>query len=235
VTRAEPLRERLRRARLHLIFTPDASGGRDSLAALAAAAPFVDIVQVRPKPREADLDPLGRATALVRSDAREVFEWSERVLATLAPLGERAPLILVNDRVDVALALLARGVAGVHVGQDDTPASVARAALGPDALIGLSTHTLAQVVAAQELPVDYLGFGPIWSTPTKGYARGLGATAAWIACEGSEAPVFPIGGVSVENASELCEVGRAAVSSAILAAEDPAAAARALRAALEDG
>lgn len=214
-----------------LVFSPHAAAGRDPLAALEAAAPFVDIVQVRPKSPES-ASALATGSALHRTSARELLEWTLKTLDVLR--GARCePLVIVNDRVDVARALAERGVDGVHVGQDDAPAHVARAVLGEDALIGLSTHSLAQVVAGQEAPVDYFGFGPIWATATKGYERGLGATAAWVAQHGCDRPVFPIGGVDVERAEELAECGRAAVSSAILAAADPADAARRLRAALE--
>jgi thiamine monophosphate synthase len=75
----------------------------------------------------------------------------------------------------------------------------------------------------------------VHATATKGYARGLGATAAWLACEASPLPVFPIGGIDMGNAGELARGGRACVGSAILSADDPFAAARAIRAALEAG
>jgi thiamine-phosphate pyrophosphorylase len=127
------------------------------------------------------------------------------------------------------------GCAGVHVGQDDTPAAAARAFLGDGPLIGVSTHTPEQVVEADDGPADCLGFGPVHATGTKGYARGLGSEACWIASLGTSKPLFPIGGIGVENAHELARVGRAAVGAAILAADDPAAAARAIRASLEDG
>lgn len=220
------LRRRLAAARLYLIFTPGLVTGREPLEVLEAALPHVDIVQVRPK----------GAGLAARSDARETLEWTERVLALVERLRSEA-LVLVNDRVDVARALLERGVAGVHLGQDDTPPRVARELLGSAALLGLSTHSGAQVIAALDEPVDYLGFGPIHATATKGYARGLGAEAAWIASQAASVPVFPIGGIGLAQASDLAEVGRAAVSSAILTARDPAAAARALReslAALEE-
>jgi thiamine-phosphate pyrophosphorylase len=122
--------------------------------------------------------------------------------------------------------LLRAGLDGVHLGADDAPPELARELLGPDVLIGLSTHTAADVARAEELPVDYLGFGPIHATETKGYRQGLGAEAAWIAAQASALPVFPIGGIEPSNAAELAEVGRAAVSRAVLAAEDPGAAAR---------
>jgi len=221
------LNDRLRDARLMLIFTPELVPGaaRDpelAVRALEAALPFVDAVQVRVK------DPEDPALA---APARAARDWTRRVLE-LARDAPHAPLVLVNDRVDVALLLRAEGVAGVHLGADDCPPREARELLGPDALIGLSTHSSRDVARAAELPVDYLGFGPIHATGTKGYARGLGPEAAWIAQEATPLPVFPIGGIDATNAGDLAPLGRAAVASAVLAAPDPAAAARALRAAL---
>ncbi len=211
-------RSRLGEARLMLLFTPQLCGARDPLDVLARVLPWIDAIQVRIKP-------LGAAAAV--SLARELFEWTERVLT----LARGRALVLVNDRVDVC-AVLAAEAAGVHLGQSDTPAADARSLLGPAPLIGLSTHTQAQVVQGAELPIDYLGFGPVFPTPTKGYARGLGPEAAWIASQGSPLPLFPIGGITPENASELEPVGRACVGSAILGAPDPARAAQVIRAAL---
>ena len=212
------LRRRLAAARLYLVFTPGLVTDRDPLEVLAAALPFVDLVQVRPTSSGLD----------ARSDARETLEWTERVLAVVERSGCEA-LVIVNDRVDVARTLLERGVAGVHLGTDDAPPRVARELLGTEALVGLSTHTAAQVIAACDEPLDYLGFGPIHATATKGYARGLGPEAAWVASQAVPVPVFPIGGIGLAQAADLAEIGRAAVSSAILCAPDPAAAARALR------
>lgn len=217
-------REKLRAARLMLLFTPELSGRRDPLEALAAALPFVDVVQVRPKP-------LGKALHAPCA-AVDVLAWTRRVLALRATLGLDA-LVLVDDRVDVAELLLAEGASGVHLGQDDCPVPIARERLGAGAIVGWSTHTFEQVVEADELQLDYLGFGPVNATATKGYERGLGAEAAWIASRASSFPVFPIGGIGRENAQELARVGRAAVGSAILSADDPARAARELRALLD--
>src|SRR5262249_51136332 len=136
---------------------------------------------------------------------------------------------ILDDRVDVALDLGDAGCDGVHLGQDDCPSVLARELLGPDALIGLSTHDASQVGAAWDLPVDYLGFGPVYATATKGRARGLGPGAAWIAWDASHLPVFPIGGIDATNAADLSRVGRAAVGAAILGAEHPDRAARELR------
>ncbi|MCB9916432.1 MAG: thiamine phosphate synthase [Planctomycetes bacterium] len=226
---ADERRARLAEARLMLVFTP-ALCAADPREVLAALAPWVDAIQVRPKA------PAAAASAGVRADpsgeARATWEWALVALDVLAAASAR-PLLLVNDRVDVALALAARGVDGVHLGQDDLPPRAARALLGAAPLVGLSTHDAPQVVRAQEEPVDYLGFGPVFATATKGYARGLGPEAAWVAAEASPLPVFPIGGIDAARALELEPVGRAAVSAALLAADDPAAVAAQLRAALE--
>ena len=215
------LRERLGAARLYLVFTPSLCAGRDPLEVLEALLDVVDLVQVRVKGRDG------------RTDAARTCECTERVLELCARLGDAAPPVLVNDRVDVARALAERGCAGVHLGQDDAPPRAARELLGARALIGLSTHDAAQVARAGDEPVDYLGFGPVHATSTKGYARGLGSEAAWIAARATHLPLFPIGGIDARNASELEDVGRAAVGAALLAAPDPVRAARELRALLE--
>lgn len=220
-------REQLSRARLMLLFTPELCGARAPLDVLAAALPFVDAVQVRIK--------LAGALGPTPAPARETWEWSRRILDLARARGTTPFVLLVDDRADVAQALAAEGVAGVHLGQEDMPAGLAREFLGPEPLIGLSTHDMRQVAVAAEEPVDYLGFGPVHATRTKGYERGLGSEAAWIAASTSFVPVFPIGGIEFANAQELARVGRAAVSSAILSAADPARAARELRALLETG
>jgi len=218
---ADELRERLGAARLYLVFTPSLCGGRDAFEVLEALLGLIDVLQVRVKGRDG------------RTDAATTLACTVRVLELCARLGDAAPPVLVNDRVDVERALLASGCAGVHLGQDDTPPRVARELLGARALIGLSTHDAAQVARADDEPVDYLGFGPVHATSTKGYARGLGSEAAWIAARATHLPLFPIGGIDAGNAGELEDVGRAAVGAALLAAADPARAARELRALLE--
>jgi thiamine-phosphate pyrophosphorylase len=210
-----------------LLFTPAACGARDPLEVLESVLPSIDVVQVRPKA-------LG-ATGAVHApcEARATWEWARRVLDLVNARADVDVLVTVDDRVDVAAALRSAGCAGVHLGQDDCPVEVARAALGPDALIGLSTHTLDQVAEAEDAPVDYLGFGPVHATSTKGYAAGLGSEAVWIAGQASAKPIFAIGGITLENVGELARVGRAAVASAILGADDPARAAREMRALLD--
>ncbi len=200
-----------------LIFTPELCPQEsDPLAVLERMLPALDVIQVRIKDPE-----------LGTSPARATSDWTRRVLELVARTGSET-LVLVNDRVDVAAALAAQGVDGVHLGADDAPPELARALLGPAALIGLSTHCAADVARAAELCVDYLGFGPIHATATKGYAQGLGSEAAWVAARSCACPLFPIGGIDATNASELAEVGRAAVGRALLSAADPARAAREL-------
>jgi thiamine-phosphate pyrophosphorylase len=218
-------REHLARARLMLLFTPELCGAREPLTVLAAALPFVDAVQVRIKPP-------GMHSA-APAPARETWEWSRRILDLARSRGTPPFVLLVDDRADVARALAHEGLAGVHLGQDDMPSREAREFLGPETLIGLSTHDMRQVAEALEEPVDYLGFGPVHATPTKGYARGLGSEQSWIAAGVAHVPVFPIGGIDLANAQELARVGRAAVTSAILSAADPERAARELRELLE--
>lgn len=211
----------LERARLMLLYTPELCAPRAPLAVLEEAWPHLEAVQVRLK-----------EPGLATGPARALLEATRAVLALRARTG-RAVLVLVNDRVDVARALRDEGVDGVHVGADDAPPALARAELGDELLIGLSTHSAADVVRAGEEPLDYLGFGPVHATATKGYTRGLGSEAAWIAARASPWPLFPIGGIDLASVDELVEIGRAAVSSAILSAPQPGEAARALRAALD--
>ena len=207
-----------------LIFTPGlptASGS--ALEALRAALPHVDVLQVRAKSPSSPDAP---------SQAREVAVWTRQVLELLDEHDGPRPLVLVNDRVDVAAALAAEGCDGVHVGADDCAPAHARSVLGEAALIGLSTHSAGEVASADDGLLDYLGFGPVNATSTKGYDRGLGPEAAWVADQASALPLFPIGGIDLTNVGELAQIGRAAVGAGITAASDPAAAAQALRAAL---
>jgi thiamine-phosphate pyrophosphorylase len=221
------IRDQLERAHLLLLFTPGVCTRHEPLRALEAALPFVDVVQVRPKsPDSSSHSPCA---------ARDTHDWCVRVLDLVAGMSRPQVLVMVDDRVDVARALWSRGCAGVHVGQDDCPAGVARDFLGDEPLIGLSTHSLEQVAAAEDERVDYLGFGPFRPTRTKGYERGLGPEACWIAGAASARPLFPIGGIDRANVTEIARVGRAAVASAILDAEDPARAARELRELLAAG
>jgi thiamine-phosphate pyrophosphorylase len=142
-------------------------------------------------------------------------------------------LLVVNDRLDVALAVEADAV---HLGQEDLPLAAARAALGSRAstmMIGLSTHDLAQVREAVRGGADYIGFGPVFATATKANPDpvvGLDGLAAAVAAA-SGVPVVAIGGVTVHAAPSLYAAGAAMACaiSAVNGAADPVAAGRALR------
>ena len=119
--------------------------------------------------------------------------------------------VIVNDRPDLALM---SHHAGVHVGQDDFPPAQARRLLGEDAIIGVSTHTSAQVEAALREPITYLAVGPVFATRTKdtGYqAVGLEFVSA-VARMAGAVPVVAIGGITLENASSVIAAGAAAVA-----------------------
>lgn len=175
----------------------------------------------------------GGATAVqVReplATTRQLCQLAETVHHALA--GTAVPL-LVNDRLDVALAV---GAEGVHLGQSDLPATYARRIGGPDLLVGLSVSTLEQTAAANALPagtVDYLGVGPVFATLTKPLAApalGLELTARVRA--GTSLPCVAIGGIDAGNAAQVRATGvdGIAVISAVCVAPDPEAAAVALR------
>jgi thiamine-phosphate pyrophosphorylase len=137
-------------------------------------------------------------------------------------------LLLVNDRPDVAKLVEADGV---HLGQDDLPWQAARAILGPRALIGVSTHSDAEIDAAQG--ADYIGFGPIFPTRSKpgvDLPTPHGIDGLRRAVQRSKAPVVAIGGITIENAAEVASAGArcAAAIAALCAAPDPEGATRAL-------
>jgi thiamine-phosphate pyrophosphorylase len=136
-------------------------------------------------------------------------------------------LFIVNDDPHLAAELKADGV---HVGQEDISPAEARQILGPEAIIGLSTHSREQVEAAAEQPVDYISVGPIWETPTKEGRPGTGLELIREAARIASLPWFAIGGINPENVAEVVEAGarRICVVRAIKDAADPAEAARAL-------
>ena len=148
---------------------------------------------------------------------------AQALKALLDPLG--VPLI-VNDRVGIAARI---GAAGVHVGQSDTGVAEAREAMGPDALVGLSIETEAQLGAVPWHLVDYIGASPVKGTPTKpDHAAPLGFEGLATLCRLSPKPVVAIGGLAAADAAATRKAGAAgmAVVSAICNAPDPEAAAR---------
>jgi thiamine-phosphate pyrophosphorylase len=149
---------------------------------------------------------------------RAFIEEAVRIRKILAPFG--VPLI-INDRIDVALAVKAEGV---HVGQDDMPYETARKLMGPNAIIGLSVETWEDVEQAEKLDVDYLGVSPVFETPTKTDTKGCwGLEGLSKIKEFSRHPLVAIGGLNPGNAKAVVLAGAdsVAVVSAICAAPDP--------------
>lgn len=139
--------------------------------------------------------------------AREFFEEAN---AAVAVARERGVKIIINDRVDIALALKADGV---HLGQDDMPVEAARRILGPTAIIGFSTHNLEQAKHAAQMPVDYVALGPIFSTRTKNTVNPvLGVSGLRETREVLEVPLVAIGGISAASGRQLLDAGADAVA-----------------------
>ena len=149
-----------------------------------------------------------------RMPARDFYSDAAAALHTARAAGAK---LIINDRVDVALAL---GADGVHLGQTDMPVRAARRLLGDDTVIGFSTHNFEQVKEALSLPIDYLAFGPIYSTTTKlnpDPVAGL-LELRRIRAEAGSIPIVAIGGIDRFNVREVFESGTnsAAIISAIL-------------------
>jgi thiamine-phosphate pyrophosphorylase len=202
-------RARLRAARLYLVI--EAVAARDVVP--AALRGGVDVVQLREKVAPDD----------------EVVAAGRALRATC---DEHDVLLVVNDRPDLALACAADGV---HVGQDDESVARVREAVGPELVIGLSTHNASQVEAAERAPeVDYLGVGPVYETATKPGVEPVGLELVRHAAAHARKPWFAIGGIDGERVRAVAEAGaeRVAVVRAIRDGADPQRAAAALREAL---
>ncbi len=197
--------------RLYLVTDRALLHGRDLVdVILAAVHGGVTLVQFREK----------------QIDTRTFVEEARRLKAALAPHG--VPLI-INDRVDVALAAEADGI---HLGQCDMTPTDARRLLGPDAIIGLSLESVADAQAPLSSAVDYVAASPVFSTPTKSdTAAPLGLEGVRNIRELTSLPLVGIGGMHAGNARQVLEAGAdgIAVISAILANDDPEQAACQLR------
>ncbi len=191
--------------------TPDRPDLADFVAACIAGG--VDVVQLRDKELEAR--PLLERAALVGEVCRA--------------LG--VPFVL-NDRPDLALAV---GADGVHVGQDDAPVALARRILGPDAIVGLSTHSPTDLDGAAAEDVTYISAGPVEETPTKPGRAGTGLDYVSRASARSTVPVYVTGGVTTEKVPALVAAGvrHFVVVRALTRAPDAESAARALRDAID--
>lgn len=133
---------------------------------------------------------------------REVFEQAERVAALCR---DADAMFLVDDRADIAMML----DAGLHIGQDDVPVNIARRLIGPNRILGFSTHNAAQLAAAAELPVDYVAFGPVFGTSSKDNpdpVAGVDGVRKAKAAVGAR-PLVAIGGITRANAVDVLDAG----------------------------
>ncbi len=207
---AGPLRrERLRTARLYFVCDARPHGEDPEALLRAALSGGVDIVQLREKV-------LGRAEI-------------ERAAATFRRVCDTySALFIVNDDPDLARTCDADGV---HVGQDDGTVGETRTILGPDFIIGLSTHSKEQIDAAGGASPDHISVGPIWETPTKAGRPAVGLDLIRHAAAHATHPFFGIGGIDAGNAEQVVVAGaeRLCVVRAIRDAADPMAAAEGLR------
>lgn len=135
--------------------------------------------------------------------------------------------LIINDRMDIAMAV---GAAGVHLGQDDLPCAAARKILGEDYIIGVSAHNQAEAKAALQSGADYLGCGAVFGTATKADVKKLGTDGLAAICKAKGLPVVGIGGVTADNYREVRAAGAdgAAIVSGILAQPDISATVRAI-------
>jgi thiamine-phosphate pyrophosphorylase len=202
-------RQRLAAARLYLVV--DSAPGRHELPDLlrAAAAGGVDVVQLRDK-------------ALADDELASVADAAGILCRQLGML------FVVNDRPFPAAEA---GADGVHVGQDDLPVGQVRELVGTETLVGLSTHTPAEIDAVDPAQVDYIGVGPVHATPTKPGRPAVGTALVRYAAEHAPVAFFAIGGLDAGNVDEVLAAGasRVCVLRAIAEAEDPERAARELR------
>ncbi len=142
---------------------------------------------------------------------------------------EAGVLFIVNDHIDIALAV---GADGVHIGQDDLPPEVVRSFIGPEMLMGISTHSPEQAQGAVEAGADYIGVGPIYSTQTKvNVCAPVGLEYLEYAVRSINIPFVAIGGIKRHNLSEVIACGARCVClvTEIVGAEDPAACVREIR------
>jgi len=206
-------REKLAHAMLYVLLTGSQCVASLDWTIAQAAAGGAEIFQLREKELP-DRELIDRA--------RNVRRWTRQANS----------LFIVNDRPDIARLVEADGV---HLGQDDLPVMEARRIVGPDALIGVSTHSLDQVRRAILDGADYLGIGPTFPSKTKSFEAFPGLEFIREATAESTLPMFALGGIEPATIGRVVEAGarRVAVSASITRAEDPEPVARALRSALE--
>lgn len=203
-------RRRLSGAQLYLLLAINGLPLPYRVIAESALAGGVDVIQLRDK--TLDDAALLEAARVLRQITRDVRK-----------------LLIINDRPDIACLVDADGV---HLGQDDLPVSEARRIVGPDRLIGVSTHSLEDVFGARHDGADYIGVGPTFPSQTKQFERFAGTPFVESVCRDHAIPAFAIGGIDDANIDQVTNAGcsRIAVSRAITHSEQPEVAARRLKA-----
>jgi thiamine-phosphate pyrophosphorylase len=192
-----------------------AAACEDALAAVATSHRGAVAVQLREK------DLRGRELLALARELRQICT-------------ARDAMLLINDRIDIALA---SGADGIHLPVDSFSVRDAREILGKSKLIGCSTHTLAEVEAANRAGADFVVFGPVYHPISKSaYGPAAGIEGLRAACEASDIPVYALGGVTAERIAELsdCEIAGVAAIGSVFAAPSPADATRALLQAIRD-
>ncbi|HJT45024.1 MAG TPA: thiamine phosphate synthase [Chthoniobacterales bacterium] len=173
----------------------------------------VDVIQLRAK----------------KATVSKIIDLAGRLHQITAPAG--VPLV-VNDHAEVAAQVL---VEGIHVGQDDDSIATARQKAGRELIVGKSSHSLEQAIAAQAEGADYIGFGPIFPTPTKPDYVAIGIEDIKRVHAAVKLPIFGIGGIKIDNLGEIIAAGakRVTIVSGLLKAADVAKYARACKALLQ--
>ena len=207
-------RARLREMRVYAVLTEEYCRHPVLDVARELLRGGTDVIQMREKSLT-DCELLQRAEAL-----RELTH-------------ELDALFIVNDRPDIAML---SGADGVHLGQEDLPPNRVRELVGPDLLIGLSTHDVKQAAAAHKQDADYIGVGPVFPTPSKEYHDGIGLDMVSRLCDATDLPTVGIGGITAKNAFQARSAGATAVAAirALCGVDDPQAAARSFGAESEE-
>lgn len=202
-------RQRLQRSHLYVLITESLCRTDWKTTAKEVLAGGADVLQLREKQLSDD-----------------EFLLRARWLAELCH--EHNALMIVNDRTDLVAE---SGADGLHLGQEDGCVQAASQQIGNDLLLGLSTHTAAQLSAVDCSAVDYVGVGPVFASSTKSFTDFAGLEFVGAACEQASLPWFPIGGIANDNLAQVIEAGatRAAICGAVIGSEDPQTAARELR------
>jgi len=175
---------------LYVVTDPNVLAGRSPVHAVKEAIKGgAKIVQLRDK----------------KASIGQYYKWAKDIMREIRRsvdqgIGERNIKFIVNDYIDICLALDADGV---HLGQDDVPVSVARKLLGPDKLIGLSTHSKEQALEGAQSGADYISIGPIFETPSKPGMKGLGVEFVKWAAKNIKIPFVAIGGINESNIKDV--------------------------------